>query len=89
VSLRVIIGNEFLSGVTQRSLAEENHAVKACFFYGSGESFEACLVAGCQPLPVALVPFAAIVADKETCGSAEFFDHTSDAQPPRWPRFPT
>ena len=35
VSFSVIMGNEFLSGVTQRSVTEENHAVKAFFFYGS------------------------------------------------------
>jgi hypothetical protein len=42
VSFRVIMGNEFLSSVTQRSIAEENHAVKAFFFYGSNKTFEMC-----------------------------------------------
>jgi hypothetical protein len=42
VSFSVIMGNEFLSGVTQRSVTEENHAVKAFFFYGSNETFEMC-----------------------------------------------
>jgi hypothetical protein len=40
VSFGMIMGNEFLSSVTQRSVAEENHAVKAFFFYGSNETFE-------------------------------------------------
>jgi hypothetical protein len=42
VSFSVIMGNEFLSGDTQRSVTEENHAVKAFFFYGSNETFEMC-----------------------------------------------
>jgi hypothetical protein len=34
------MGDKFLGGVAQRSVAEENHGVKAFFFYGSNESFE-------------------------------------------------
>jgi len=42
VSFRVIMGDEFLGGVGQRSITEENHAVKAFFFYGSNETFQMC-----------------------------------------------
>jgi hypothetical protein len=42
ISFSMIMGNVFLSGITQRSVAEENHAVKAFFFYGSNETFKMC-----------------------------------------------
>lgn len=42
ISFSMIMGNEFLSGITQRSLAEKNHAVKAFFFDRSNETFEMC-----------------------------------------------
>jgi len=42
ISFSMIMGNEFLSGITQRFVAEENHAVKTFFFYGSNETFEMC-----------------------------------------------
>jgi hypothetical protein len=42
VSFRVIMGNELLNGVTQRSVTEENHAVKSFFFCGSNGTFEMC-----------------------------------------------
>ena len=40
ISFGMIMGNEFLSGVTQRCVTEENHAVKTFFFDGSDETFE-------------------------------------------------
>ena len=42
LSFCVMVGDEFLSGVTQRSVTEENHAVKALLFCGSNETFEMC-----------------------------------------------
>ena len=43
VSFGMIMGNEFLSGVAQGSVTEENHSVKTFLFYGSNETFEMCL----------------------------------------------
>ena len=42
-SFSMIMGNEFLSGITERPVTEENHAVKALLFCGSNETFEMCL----------------------------------------------
>jgi len=37
------------------------------------------LSSDCQPSETMLVPFTAMVADRGSCGSAEFFDHTGYA----------
>jgi len=42
VSFGMIMGNEFLSGVTERPVTEENYSVKTVLFYGSNETFEMC-----------------------------------------------